>query len=140
MSTAPTARLSRENCVVLRMRGNGLTVDLKVTRVGDSFVIDAGQGTGPDDKAHLVLVYFDAKKPVVIERGENMGTTVTYWNAVSDIQAAGMWHGKPQRFELPASEITKKEGCAVLLQSVDRAGLPGPILGAAIIRGAEQSR
>ena len=119
--------------------GQGLTVDLTVSRVGDSYMIDAGEGSAPHDKAHLVLVYFDTKKPVAIERGENTGATVTYWNAVSDIQAAGMWHGKPQRFELPASEIMKKEGCAVLLQSVDRAGLPGPILGAAIIRGAGPS-
>lgn len=120
--------------------GEGLAVDLTVTRVGDSYMIDAGKGSAPHTKAHLVLVYFDTKKPVVIERGENTGATVTYWNAVSAIQAAGMWHGKAQRFELPASEITKKAGCAVLLQSVDQSGLPGAILGAAVIRGAGPSQ
>ena len=45
-----------------------------------------------------------------------------------------MWHGKAARFEFPQSEIAKKEGgCAVLLQSVSKDGLPGPILGAALI-------
>jgi hypothetical protein len=45
-----------------------------------------------------------------------------------------MWHGKATRIELPRSEINKKGGCAVLLQQVSEEGLPGPILGAAIIR------
>jgi hypothetical protein len=44
-----------------------------------------------------------------------------------------MWHGKAQRYELPMTEIAKKGGCAVLLQSVGKDGLPGPILGAAFI-------
>jgi hypothetical protein len=44
-----------------------------------------------------------------------------------------MWHGKPARFELPRSEINKTGGCAILLQSVSKGGLPGPILGAAVV-------
>ncbi|MBA3447954.1 MAG: thioredoxin family protein [Pseudaminobacter sp.] len=112
----------------------GLTVGVTVTRSGESVMIDAGAATGKMKDAHVVLVYFEPAQPVVIERGENTGSTVTYWNAVSDIQTAGMWHGQPKRFELPASEIAKKGGCAVLLQSVGKDGLPGPILGAAVIR------
>ena len=116
--------------------GKGLTVDLAVTRVGGSIMIDAGPGTGATDTAHLILVYYDEQRPVVIERGENKGKTMTYWNAVSNVQAAGIWHGKAARFELPASEIDRKEGCVALLQAVDKKGLPGAILGAAIVRGA----
>jgi hypothetical protein len=70
---------------------------------------------------------------VEIGRGRNRGRQMTYWNAVSSIQTAGMWHGKAQRYELPASEVMKKGGCAVLLQSVARDGLPGPIIGAAFV-------
>ena len=46
-----------------------------------------------------------------------------------------MWHGAAARYEFPASEIAKKGagGCAVLLQSTGKDGLPGPILGAALI-------
>ena len=82
-----------------------------------------------------MLVYYDPAKPVVIERGENSGETITYWNSVTDIQTAGMWHGAAARYEFPASEIAKKGagGCAVLLQSTGKDGLPGPILGAALI-------
>jgi hypothetical protein len=118
----------------LNESGEGLGVGLTVTRAGESVVIEAEAATGDVTAAHLVVVYFEPAQPVLIERGENAGRTVTYWNAVSDVQTAGMWHGKAARFELPASEVSKKGGCAVLLQSVSKDGLPGPILGAAIIR------
>jgi hypothetical protein len=115
--------------------GKGLSVDIKVMRAGDTIVIDAGEGATDDEKGQVVLVYFDPARPVAIERGENSGRTVTYWNAVTNIQTAGMWHGAAARYEFPASEIDKKGtgGCAVLLQSTAENGLPGPILGAALV-------
>lgn len=113
--------------------GQGMLVSLKVGRSGDGVVIDAGDGE-PSANAHLVLVYFEPPQTVRIDKGENDGRDLTYWNAVSVIQTAGMWHGRAQRYELPMSEISKKGGCAVLLQSVGQDGLPGPILGAAFIR------
>ncbi|CDX40280.1 conserved exported hypothetical protein [Mesorhizobium plurifarium] len=115
--------------------GEGMRVAIKVSRTSDRVMIDAGDaaGGGPTD-AHLVIVYFDPPQMVKIGQGENSGRSLTYWNAVSDIQTAGMWHGKAQRYELPMTEIAKKGGCAVLLQSVGKDGMPGPILGAAFIR------
>ncbi len=118
----------------MRTSGNGLTVDIDITRAGDSIMIDADGAPGGTGKAHLVLVYFDATRPVVIERGENKGRTIRYANPVTGVQTVGMWHGKPIRFEFPQSEVAKKGGCAVLLQKVSKDGLPGPILGAALIR------
>jgi hypothetical protein len=118
--------------------GQGMQVGIRVSRSGDGIMIDTGDAasTPPNaaPNAHVVVVYFDAPQTVAIGKGENNGRSLTYWNAVSDIQTAGMWHGKAQRYELPMSEITKKKGgCAVLLQSVGKDGLPGPILGAAIL-------
>jgi hypothetical protein len=117
--------------------GEGMQVGIKVSRSDDGIMIDTGDaagGAGPVPNAHVVVVYFDAPQTITIDKGENDGRKLTYWNAVSDIQTAGMWHGKAQRYELPMSEITKKKGgCAVLLQSVGKDGLPGPILGAAVI-------
>jgi len=92
----------------LAKSGEGMTVNMTVTRSGDSVIIDADGANGNVGEAHVVLVYFSGPRPIVIDRGENIGRTVTYWNAVSDIQTAGMWHGKPARYELPASEIAKK--------------------------------
>jgi hypothetical protein len=129
------AKRAKVNTLVdtLARSGSGLTVDLEVSRAGDSVFIDAGAAPGKG-KAHLVLVHFSGPKDVEIGRGENAGKTMTYVNAVTDVQTAGIWHGKATRFELPASEIAKKGGCVALLQAADKAGLPGAILGAALIR------
>jgi hypothetical protein len=121
----------------LSKAGQGMRVSVKVTRAGDGVIIDAGDGSADPDtpaSAHIVLVYFDPPQTINIGKGENSGRKETYWNAVSEIQTAGMWHGKAQRYELPMSEIAKKGGCAVLLQAAGKDGLPGPILGAAIVR------
>ena len=113
--------------------GEGMRVAVKVSRTSDRVMIDTGDaGSGPSD-AHVVIVYFEPPQTVTIAKGENTGRSMTYWNAVTGIQTAGMWHGKAQRYELPMTEIAKKGGCAVLLQSVGKDGLPGPILGAAFI-------
>lgn len=115
----------------------GMRVPVKITHEGDGVMIDTGDAVpnpaGPVN-AHVVVVYFDPPQAISIAKGENSGRKETYWNAVSDIQTAGMWHGKAQRYELPMSEIAKKGGSAVLLQAVSKDGLPGPILGAAMIR------
>ncbi|TGQ43783.1 MULTISPECIES: thioredoxin family protein [unclassified Mesorhizobium] len=115
--------------------GEGMRVGIKVSRTSDRVMIDAGDAgsSGPSD-AHVVIVYFNPPQTIKIGQGENSGRSLTYWNAVSGMQTAGMWHGKAQRYELPLSEISKKKGgCAVLLQSVGKDGMPGPILGAAFI-------
>ncbi|BCH22210.1 hypothetical protein MesoLjLc_19540 [Mesorhizobium sp. L-8-10] len=112
----------------------GLPVPITAKRLGDSLVIEVGEGkTG--EKAHVVLVYYNPVTPIAIAEGENRGRTVSYWNAVTDMQTAGVWHAKAARFEMPMSEVTKRGagGCAVLLQSVGKDDTPGPILGAAAI-------
>lgn len=122
----------------LREAGGGMQVAVKVTRDGDGVVIEAGDAAPATsdvtvNNAHVVIVYFDPPQTIEIGKGENGGRKVTYWNAVSGFQTAGMWHGKAQRYELPAREIAKKGGCAVLLQAVASDGLPGPIIGAAFV-------
>jgi hypothetical protein len=128
--TAIEAALAAKNDGV-----QGLPVAIEVSRAGDSLVIEIADSTGAGKKAHVMLVYYDAVRPIAIGEGENQGRTLSYWNAVTGIQTAGVWHGKAARFEMPLSELTKKGagGCAVLLQSVGKDGLPGPILGAAAI-------
>ena len=55
----------------LENTGKGLSVDINVTRTGESVDDRAGGAPGGKGNAHLVLVYFDPMKPVTIERGEN---------------------------------------------------------------------
>ncbi|HWK64662.1 MAG TPA: DUF1223 domain-containing protein [Rhizobiaceae bacterium] len=117
-------------------KSGGLPVGVSVKRAGDSMVIEVGESSGATtQKAHVLLVYYGLATPVAIRDGENQGRTLYYWNPVTGIQTAGMWHGAVARFEMPVSEIAKKGtgGCAVLLQAVSRDGAPGPILGAATI-------
>ena len=111
----------------------GLPIGIAVSEAGDSIIINTDASPTLTGDGHLVLVTFDPEQPVVIQRGENRGKTINYANPVTDIQTAGMWHGKAASFEFPKSEILRKGGCAVLLQSVRPGGLPGPILGAAMI-------
>jgi hypothetical protein len=117
--------------------GEGLSVDIKATVSGDVVVIEVGSGAPV--AAHLLLVGYDAANPVAIRHGENSGNVITYWNAVTDMQTAGMWHGKPVRFELPAAMVNSQGGAVALLQAVKAGGLPGAILGAAVIRRPEAS-
>ncbi len=67
-----------------------------------------------------------------IRRGENSGHTITYWHAVTGTHIAGIWHGKPTRYEVPKTALPSDGGLAVLLQS-GPGGTAGPILGAATL-------
>ena len=115
--------------------GKGMAVDVSFRRVGDSLIIETGAGTHGKGKANVLLVFYEPRTEVNITRGENAGRTMTYWNAVSGVQAAGRWNGQRTRLEIPDTELKKKgsRGCAVLLQSVRKDGTAGPIIGAAIL-------
>ncbi|WP_187968655.1 DUF1223 domain-containing protein [Aquibium microcysteis] len=116
-----------------------MQVDVSIRKSDDSIVIEAREGapgTAAAVKANLLLVFFEAKTVVKILRGENAGRDVVYWNAVTGIQAAGMWHGEDLRLEIPMSEVRRKGsgGCAALLQTLGKDGTPGRIIGAAVLR------
>lgn len=120
-------------------RAGGLPVTMALRDTGDSIVIDAGDMPATTAatplNAHLLLIDFTARQSVAIRSGENGGKTFEYRNAVKRIQTVGMWNGKAKSIELPKSEMMKKgDGCAVLLQAVDREGRLGAILGAAMTR------
>ncbi|MFC5386917.1 DUF1223 domain-containing protein [Aquamicrobium segne] len=121
----------------LKSAGNGMKVPVTIRREGESMVIEAGDtdlGGGLPASARVVLAWFEPPQTVDIVRGRNHDRQVTYWNAVSAMQTVGVWHGKSQRYELPVGEMMQKGGCAVLLQGNAGNGLPGPIIGAAMIR------
>ena len=119
----------------LQRSGEGLAVDVNLSRSGNNIVIEAGPGSVEGREAHLVLVFFDAMTEVAIDRGDNRGNTIAYANVVKDIRTAGVWHGSAVRYELPRSEVvrTGSTGCALLLQAVGKDNLPGEILGAAVL-------
>lgn len=111
-----------------------LPVGVNVSQTADTIVIETEASQKPVGKALMVLVYYEPPREIEVGRGENSGRKLTYWNAVTGVQTLGMWHGKGERYELPANEVAKKGGCAVLLQKVGKDGGPGEILGAAVVR------
>ena len=96
---------------------------------------DSGSGTG---KATVRLVTYLSKADVMIERGENRGSTITYHNVVRSISPVGIYEGAPLTITLPADEIMEDgaDGCAVIVQEELAQG-PGRIVGAASARHAK---
>jgi len=115
--------------------GQGMAIDVSIRQGSDSIIIETGSGTHHNGKANILLLFLEPAITVEIERGENAGKSVTYANAVTGMQSAGLWHGEKTRLEIPTSELKRKGagGCAVLLQSMRGSGEPGPIIGAAIL-------
>lgn len=88
----------------------------------------------PDLKSAVVwLVTFHDRDEVAIERGLNKGKSIAYSQIVTGRQAVGMWDpSSGAHLKLPVSEVLsgRSNGAVVMVQE-ERAGLPGPILGAA---------
>lgn len=99
---------------------------------GDSVQLNVG-ALATDQEATLWLVRYVKETPVVIERGENSGETITYSNVVREMVPVGMWKGEAISLTLPKSDLVGPEsgggydGCAAILQVEGN----GQILGAA---------
>ena len=87
-------------------------------------------------EAVVWLVTFKDHAQVVIDRGENAGRTMDYTQIVTGRQMLGMWDpAAGTHLRLPLSELmTDGANGAVILVQSEKAGLPGPILGAASVQ------
>jgi len=114
--------------------GAGLSVPVNASIAGDSLSVNI-PASSTSKRATLWLVYFNSNNEVVIERGENRGRKINYRNVVGDIQMLGMVKSAGFKLELPISEIKRQgfDSFALMLQTTDGEGNPGPIVGAAII-------
>lgn len=75
-------------------------------------------GAGKSRDVAVLLVRYDTRREVAIERGENRGKIFTYHNVVRDIRSLGTWNGAAMDVELDPRELWRdgRDGCAVLLQ------------------------
>ena len=83
--------------------------------------------------AWVWMVTFDDRHDVAIERGENRGKTLPYFNVVRKIERIATWDGQTAMdvpVDLRAAWADGRDGCAVIVQ----AGGFGPVLAAARIR------
>lgn len=114
----------------------GLTVPVTLYSKANRFHIHIEKQPMTMEKgAKLILVYYTDATNVDIERDENSGKKITYYNTVNRSQLLGMWDGQSLDIELPMDEISthNASNCAVLLQAISASDGPGAILGAAIL-------
>ena len=107
--------------VIDRHRQLPSTVDLDLSREGDSVVVEAKSLAALDAPLTVQLVRYRPESTVHIKRGENAGRTISYANVVTEMRVLGNWDGSaPLR-------VTAKAGgdapVAVLLQNKGGAGL-----------------
>ncbi len=116
--------------------GSAMTVEVAARIEDERLVVNAGKGKG---EANLVLVVYESREIVDIQRGENRGKKIEYRNAVTQVRTIGMWKGDALAVELPKKEYLAEKGygCAVILQRVTPEGTPGEIIGAAIVAGLD---
>lgn len=116
----------------LTAAGQGLTVPVKARMNNDEMEISIGEGQG---RADIVVAYFTKQQQVDVARGDNGGRQIEYWHSVYDVQTVGMWEGKAMTITLPAKTMgrSKKDGCAILLQSSTAKGEPSAIYGATLV-------
>lgn len=111
----------------------GQHVPIGVTVEGDALIINVG--AAPSDAkvkpATIWLALIKKSEMVKIERGENRGKSITYFNVVRNLTPVGRWTGEKMTIRLPKYHLKKDgaDGCAALLQQ-DTAG---PILAAAAL-------
>jgi hypothetical protein len=111
---------------------NLLTVPVSLKRDNANIEIEVGAGSGPGGAIWLISV--QQKQPVVIERGENRGKTITYHNVVRSWTRVADWKGSTVKKTQSIAELEQggADSIVVIVQngSVES---PGPIRGAAMI-------
>lgn len=113
----------------------GLSVPVNAAIKGDAIEVSI-DAASKAKKATLWMVYFNNKRVVKVERGENRGRDLTYSNIVRDVELVGMVEPNGLKVMLPIKEVGKKgyDSCALILQEATAQGTPGPIIGATVIR------
>lgn len=123
---------SRRNEVGGAVEGAALRLPVTLSSSNDMLEIDIPANTGFGE-AVVWLVSFLDHADVKIDRGENEGKTIAYTQIVTGRQALGMWEpAAGAHLKLPLSEVLagNANGAVIMVQQ-EKAGLPGPILGAA---------
>jgi len=112
-----------------------LTVPVTL-RVADGKVTVSVADAADGGRAEVWLCPYVGKIPVTVERGENRGHTLNYYDVVRRWVKLGDWAGKARTFTIPVSDVVKGESAvdhiAVLVQR-EPDGRPGLMLGAAAV-------
>jgi hypothetical protein len=95
-------------------------VELSIANFGGQMSVSVG--SAPNDimrkESALLLITLLPVVTVEIEKGENSGRQVSYYNVVRRIMPIGMWQGDASSVRLPTENLLSDplEGCVCLLQ------------------------
>lgn len=122
----------------LKADNKGLSVDVKSAINSNDISIDIAADADVHSiagHAEVVVIYFNEKSTVEVQRGENAGKTIDYWHNVTDVQVIGKWDGDGKRFTLPLSQLplAGDTGFVALVQTIDLEGNPKEIIGASLL-------
>ena len=130
---------SRENAIKQIIENHasantGLMVPINAS-VSDNSVGISIDGDQDINDATLYVVSMKKFESVEIERGENTGKTIEYHNIMTGMQPIGMIKPNGLNIEYPIADLKRNghDRHAFILQSMDKNGNPGPILGAVYI-------
>jgi hypothetical protein len=125
-------RLAIENAIdQTRKHPSVLTLPVSVSIANGEIKVSA-PGTTPG-VGEVWLCSLSKAVPVLIDRGENRGHTITYHNVVRHWAKLGDWDGAARAWTMPVSAIESDgvDAVAVVVQA-GTAQSPGSILGAAM--------
>jgi hypothetical protein len=110
------------------VKDKGRWVDVTMADNSTDVMINVGSGD-QTKSATLWLLAYAPSISTAIEKGENAGRTIEYYNVVRKMVPAGMWHGEESKIVLPKSSVIPEDckGWVALLQE----GTVGPVIGVA---------
>jgi hypothetical protein len=131
-------RAAIENAIVqTRRTAAPLTLPLVMTVADGKVTVNVPAANAGQHGGEVWLCPITSKVAVAIERGENRGHTMTYYNVVRRWVKLGEWTGKAESFSIPVADIGSAD---FLVQDIDRLTVlvqggspakPGVMLGAA---------
>ena len=127
-----------EKAIAQTDRANApLTLPVTVTVADGKVTVNVPAAKGGHSSGEVWLCPISNKVPVTIERGENRGHTLNYYNVVRRWVKLGDWSGKAETFSMPVADLPNGnfslrdiDRVAVIVQS-GVAAKPGLMLGAA---------
>jgi hypothetical protein len=120
-----------------RRNASLLTLPVTMTVADGKVTVNVPAAAKDQASAEVWLCPITKKAQVEINRGENRGHTLTYYNVVRRWVKLGTWSGKAESFSVPLASLPDAD---FSLQDIDRvtvvvqsgaAAKPGPMLGAA---------
>lgn len=100
------------NAALRNHPSNEAEIALLVKRDGENISVEVGAGQG---KATVWMLSVTSKVSVEIEKGENKGANVTYFNVVRAWRNLGAYTGTPIRTSVPVSELAQNGADSVVV-------------------------